>query len=182
MTKNVWPEWVCFVLAFGSYIAFGCAPREKTNRHPVNIICLFVITVLFGCLLGCFFAQYTLTSVYICIGVTCGVVFGLILFASQTRIDLTSKGMYLFSGVWALILISCCMPFQRFDEGFWSIGLTSLFAVVFALYIVYEVQLIIGSKRHRQFEIDSYVFAACFFFMLAVVNIVIGGSGSRRRS
>ena len=183
VTENVWPVWVSLVLALGFYIGFVCAPREKTNKHPVNIICLAVITCLFGCLLGVISAQYTLRSVFICIAITCGVVLGLILFACQTRIDLTSKGMYLFTAVWTLLLISIFMPFQNVDEGFWSIGITSLFAFIFAMYIVYDTQLILGgSKRARQFGIDSYVFAALHLYM-DIINmflIVIGGGGNRR--
>ena len=179
--ENQWLFWVCFVLALGSMIGFICAPKEKVNKHPTNLICLFIITVFFGCWMGVISAQYYLRSVYICIGITCGITFGLILFAWQTTYDLTGKGMYLFAGLWTLLLISILMPFQNFNES-WSIVFTSLFALIFALYIVYDTQLIIGgSKRSRQFSIDDYVYASLILY-IDIINmflIVLGGGKSR---
>ena len=183
VTTNAWPFWLSFVSAMACYIAFACSPPEKVNRHPFNIFALSLITIFFGIFLGCVSAQYTLQSVYIAAAITCGVSLGLMLFACQTTIDLTGKGLYLFGFFWTLFLIGICLPMQSFESEGFSIVLSSLWVLCFAMYIVYDTQLILGGeKRHRQFSIDSYVYAALNLY-IDIINmflLVLGMGGNRR--
>ena len=142
-----------------------------------------MITLLFGIFLGCVSASFTLQSIYFAAAITCGVSLGLMLFACQTKIDLTGKGMYLFGFFWTMFLIAVFLPFQPLQTEAWSIALSSLWVLCFALYLVYDTQLILGGeKRHRQFSIDSYVYAALNLY-IDIINmflLVLGMGGNRR--
>ena len=91
--------------------------------------------------------------------------------------------MYIFGFFWTVFLIAIFMPAQAFENEGLSIVLSSIWVLLFALFIVYDTQLILGgTKRHRQFSIDSYVYAALNLYM-DIINmflLVLGMGGNRR--
>ena len=102
----------------------------------------------------------------------------LILFASQTKVDFTSKGMYLYASLWVLILMGMITPFY---SGSGSLVYSGLGALIFSLFMVYDAQLIFGGKHRKyQFGIDDYVFASLALY-LDIVNLflIILGGGRR---
>merc|ERR1712146_858589 len=118
--------------------------------------------------MGC--AYYALDEILFAVAITLGVSAALILFASQTKVDFTSKGMYLYASLWVLILLGMITPFYS-GPG----------ALIFSLYMVYDAQLIFGGKHRKyQFDIDDYVFASLALY-LDIVNLflIILGGGRR---
>ena len=66
-----------------------------------------------------------------------------------------------------------------------SLALATIGVVVFSLYLVYDIQLVIGGRHKKyQFGVDDYVFAALNLY-LDVVNLflcilaLVGGSSRR---
>ena len=171
---NNWFVWVTFLAAFAAMLVLICKPR-LARQHPNNIIGLAVFTVLESLFIGAVSAHSELSDVLFAIAITLGVSLSLIAFASQTKIDFTSKGMYLYVALWVLILLGIVMPFNT--QG--SIIYSGLGALLFSMYIVYDAQLIFGGKHKKfKFGVDDYVFAALSLY-LDIINlflIILGGS------
>jgi len=174
--ENYWFIWVSFVAAFVAMCVLLCKPG-LAQKHPNNIIALCVFTILKSIFIGAISAYSDLVDVLFAISVTLGVSLALIGFASQTKIDFTSKGMYLYAGLWALILLGIFMPFN--PRG--SLIYSGLGALIFSMYIVYDAQLIFGGKHKKyKFGVDDYVFAALSLY-LDIINLflIILGGGRR---
>merc|ERR1719231_1789469 len=115
---------------------------------------------------------------------TVGVTAMLMLFAFCTKIDFTGQGVYLYTGLWVLILWGCVASFS------WGGTFTFMSTVyagggvlLFAMYIIYDTQLIIGGKHKSiQFNPDEYVFAALNLY-LDIINMflyILSFTGDRR--
>merc|ERR1712137_355304 len=105
-------------------------------------------------------------------GITTFVVFGLTLFACQTKYDFTGCGPYL------LVALLCLMAFGSFVLlGSFILSNTTMQkmgfmyacagALIMSFYIVYDTQLIVGGKHQRshEFSIDDYAFAAISLYI-----------------
>src|SRR5690606_33342835 len=84
-------------------LALSCCSDQARTR-PNNVIFLSIFTVVESVLLGVACAAYDVGAIMIAAGVTSVVVFGLVLFAVQTKHDFTGAGPYLFMSLWVLII------------------------------------------------------------------------------
>eukprot|EP00928_Gymnodinium_smaydae_P034093 TRINITY_DN24242_c0_g1_i1.p1 TRINITY_DN24242_c0_g1~~TRINITY_DN24242_c0_g1_i1.p1 ORF type:complete len:245 (+),score=34.40 TRINITY_DN24242_c0_g1_i1:98-832(+) len=150
---------------------FCCAPHLM-RRSPVNYGILFFFTLAEAIAVGLLSAQYTKASVILALGVTSVVVFGLTLFAWQTRWDFTGMGPYLFVGMLCL----CAFGFFMWLGSFFLSGeswhfLNLVYAIggafLVSCYLIYDTQLIVGGKHHRshEFSVDDYAFAAITLYL-----------------
>merc|ERR1711972_323986 len=116
--------------------------------------------------------QYTQESVIIALAITTVVVFGLTLFACQTKVDFTGCGPYLFVGLLCLMGFGFSLWLGSFFLGgaAWS-TLRLMYAcggaLLFSFYIVFDTQLIVGGKHSRsnEFSVDDYAFAAISLYI-----------------
>ena len=172
-----WLFWVSFILSFAILIGITCNPRIA-REHPTNLYAISAFTFAEGIFLGIICAYYALDEILFAVAITLGVSAALILFASQTKVDFTSKGMYLYASLWVLILLGMITPFY---SGTGNLIYSGLGALIFSLYMVYDAQLIFGGKHRKyQFGIDDYVFASLALY-LDIVNLflIILGGGRR---
>merc|ERR1712217_747063 len=123
-------------------------------------------------IVGLISAQYTQESVLIALGVTTVVVFGLTLFACQTKVDFTGCGPYLFVALLCLMAFGFFMWLGSFflspaSMQTMNIMYASAGALIMSFYIVYDTQLIVGGKHQRsnEFSIDDYAFAAISLYI-----------------
>ena len=83
----------------------------------------------------------------------------------QTKYDITGWGPYLFVALLVMVLFSFVLIFIPTASFPWIHKLMSgLFALIFCVYIVYDVQLICGGKSH-QLSVDDYCFAALMLYI-----------------
>ena len=96
------------------------------------------------------------------------VMVGLTIFASQTKIDFTDKGGYLFV---ALLVLMVMGIFSMISGGAMRTVYAGFGCMLFGFYLVYDTQLILGgSHATYQFGLDDYVFGALSLY-LDIVNM-----------
>lgn len=95
----------------------------------------------------------------------------LMLYATFTKTDFTAKGGMIMCLI--LVLFLAMIIFFIFPSALTALLYGAVGTIVFSLFIVYDMQLIVGGK-HRKYEfgIDDYVFAALSIY-LDIVNLFI---------
>ena len=168
-----------FTIAMIIYCYLVCH-QKLARTHPHNIVSLFVFTLFFGAFLGMVSAFYTTMVIVFAILFTVAASFGLILFATQTRVDFTSNFAYLYIVLWVGIGFGWVYPLsagQYLDQLIYS----AIIGIIFSCYLVHHTQMIIGGKHRYQFVIDDYVFAALSLYMdIAQIFLAILAFGSQR--
>jgi len=155
-------------------IFFTCllAPIFHPNLYrtvPTNYIILTLFSLSFGWWIAAFTIQYTKTSVLFVLCLTIVTVASLTCFAMYTKKDYTGLGCFLFTALIVLI-------FATILEIFFPIPLLKLLLIyfslmIFSIYLIYDVQLVIGDRKKR-FDEDDYILAALNIY-LDIVNIFI---------
>lgn len=167
--ENVWVFYLVMLASFAFLIVLTCVPDLK-NKHPHNLILLFSFTACEGILIGAIAAAYNLNEVILAAAITVGVTVGLTLFALQTKWDFTMLSGTLFSCLLVLVLAS--FIFAVFPtNGIGSVIFSSLGALLFSVYLVYDVQLIVGGGKY-ELGPDDYVQAALSVY-LDIINLFL---------
>lgn len=159
--------WGALVLSLVCLIALSCCGSLR-RRHPHNLIFLGVFTVCEGFVLGCASARFTKDEIMMAVGICVAVTFALTLFAFQTKIDFTMMGGFLFVGLIVLMLFGFLTIF--FHDRILNIVYSSLGALLFSFYLVFDVQLMIGGRHKYSISPEEYVFAALNIY-LDVINL-----------
>lgn len=178
---NDWPIYTALGVSFAALIAIVCC-GNNARIYPRNYILLSIFTLAEGYLVGVISAQYAMQpgdgygTVAMAMGATLVVVLGLSLFACQTKYDFTGMGGYLFAFLLTLILFGFMATlFTSTYEQVKTVNVvySSLGVLLFAFYIVYDTQLIVGGKHKKyQYGVDDYVFAALSLY-LDVINMFL---------
>jgi FtsH-binding integral membrane protein len=129
---------------------------------------LAAFTFLEGYLLsyvGFYKREAVLTAAILTIAVTVGLTF----YAFTTETDMTVNGSMLF--IFGSVFIGLVIVGMFVQSTFLSIIISSVGCVLFGFYIVYDVQLILGTKA-EQFSLDDYIVAALSLY-IDVINLFI---------
>jgi FtsH-binding integral membrane protein len=108
--------------------------------------------------------------VLLAFGATMFITLGLSLFAIQTKWDFTGIGPYLSVILFGLIFLGFVQIFVHdkvINTVYSSIG-----AILFSFYIVYDTQLIVGGEHKNKIGTEEYVFATLSLY-LDIVNIFL---------
>lgn len=169
--KNSWLYIVSMVMSLVCLCAFMCSPGLAKD-YPKNYFVLFAFTAFEGILVGFICSMYKTSSVLVVFAITCVVVFGLILFACQTKYDFTGMGPYLFVALLVLCAFSFIFVFIPVSNSTHRV-FAGFGALLFSFYIVYDTQLIVGGKHATcQFEVDDYVVAAINIYV-DIINLFL---------
>nr|KAF6418720.1 hypothetical protein HJG63_008748 [Rousettus aegyptiacus] len=137
-------------------------------------------TLLQGLLLGAITVFYKAEEVLWATAATALVTLSLTLFALQTKWDFTLLNGVLFVLLFILIMYGILLLFIR---SYWlHLMYAGLGTVVFSLYLVMDVQLMVGGRHHHSdLDPEEYVFAALniyldiieiFFFILQLMGLL----------
>lgn len=129
---------------------------------PLNLIVLGAYTVCQGFLVGIVSSIYGIDETIYAVGLTAAIVFGLTIYATTTKEDFTMKGGMLMSALMALSVGSLVSIFYRGD--FFNFILACGGAAVFSIYIIYDLQMIMGDKA-LQISPEEYIFAALTLYV-----------------
>lgn len=129
-----------------------------------EVKCLFVILLLFLC------SVYEKDEVLMAVGITAVVVLAITIFAFQTKYDFTMMGGFLFVALIILICFGFLMIF--FHSRVLSIVYASLGALIFAMYLVYDTQIMMGGGKMYSISPEEYIFAALNLY-LDIVNLFL---------
>lgn len=92
------------------------------------------------------------------------------MFAFQTKVDFTAMGGILFVAVIILMVFGIiCMIFPGRTM---ILVYSSLGALLFSIYIVYDTQMMLGGDHKYSISPEEYVFAALNLYM-DIVNLFI---------
>jgi len=183
-TSSTWLTVVSGFLFLFVLIAISCIP-DINKKYPRNVIGLFIMSSLAGVFVGTFAADINSVYVWVAFASTLGLMLILGLFASQTRYDFTGIGPYLSVGVLMLFVFGLFGGFAPAFRDEWSNGArgilwTAIAVFLFSMYIVYDMQLVLGGKHKRglRFGVDDYVIATISLFtdFLIVFTLIMGAS------
>ena len=177
--KHSWFFWVSFLAAFAVLLVLVCKPR-LAQTYPRNYCALCSFTVLEAVFIGVVCAQNNTVTVLYSISIVAIISIALIAFATQTKIDFTSKGSYLYAALWVFIFGGAVLYIEDYSmNNFFSV----VGGFIFSMFIVYDAQLILGGNHRLQFGVDDYIFAALNLY-LDIINLFLitltGASNFRR--
>uniref|UniRef100_A0A8C9L2E8 Uncharacterized protein n=1 Tax=Panthera tigris altaica TaxID=74533 RepID=A0A8C9L2E8_PANTA len=155
---------------FGVLIVFACCGNLQ-RQVPVNYILLGVFTVLQGLLLGAVSVFCNAEEVLWATAATALVTLSLTLFALQTKWDFTMLNGMLFVFLFVLLIYGI---FFLFIRSYWlHLLYAGLGTVLFSLYLVMDVQLMVGGRHHHSdLHPEEYVFAALNIY-LDIINLFL---------
>jgi FtsH-binding integral membrane protein len=152
-------------LALTLLMSFSTSLRREA---PMNLIILGLYTVCQGFLVGLVSSFYEVDEVLYAVGLTAAITFGLATYASTTKEDFTMKGGMLMSAIMALTVGSLISIFYRGE--FFMLLLSVGGAAVFSMYIIYDLQMIMGDRK-LSISAEEYIFAAVSYFNLILFKL-----------
>eukprot|EP00775_Hariotina_reticulata_P007721 gene7721-7920_t len=166
--SSPWLFWGAFGVSLALVVTLACSEQARRS-HPTNLILLFVFTACEAVMVGLISSMYNTDVVFMAAALTLGITFCLTMYAMQTKHDFTAAGGILFSLVFALLGAGILSIF--FHSKVMNIMISALGAAVFAAYIVFDVQLMVGSGTYS-ISPDEYVFAALNIY-LDIINLFL---------
>jgi len=177
--ENVWVLLLCAAFLIASIISLSCC-GDIHKRFPYNLYLLLSIAVLAGGLFGTIAARVeNFEYVWTCFGATAAVMLCLGLFALQEHWDFSGAAPFVCVG--AIVIIAfALLGAMRGLVGYVFVAAIVLF---FAMYVVYDVQLVIGGKHKRyQFGVDDYALAALTLYtdFLVIFWVILACGGANQ--
>eukprot|EP00924_Labyrinthula_sp_SR-Ha-C_P002458 snap_masked-scaffold_16-processed-gene-5.22-mRNA-1 protein AED:0.69 eAED:0.69 QI:0/-1/0/1/-1/1/1/0/240 len=151
-----------FFFMIGSTLTLTCC-RHLTKKHPHNLILLGTYTFSQTVLLSYISSQINPAVISFALFTTLILVASLFYVAKNEIIDLRSSAPYLLVALLSFLIFGFVGIFVR-SEGF-ELVYSFLGVLLFGLFLVYDIQLIIGGKHQMRYEVDEYVTAALMLYM-----------------
>ncbi|XP_021018984.1 protein lifeguard 2 isoform X3 [Mus caroli] len=137
---------------------FLYALLDIRRQVPANYILLAFFTILEGLLLGSMSVFYRADEILWAAGATTVVTLVLTLFALQTKWDFTllSGVMFVFTSVLLIYGIIALVI-----RSYWlHLVYSALGTLLFSIYLVMDVQMMVGGHYHYEINPEEYIFAA----------------------
>eukprot|EP00882_Tetradesmus_deserticola_P031243 GHRQ01035325.1.p1 GENE.GHRQ01035325.1~~GHRQ01035325.1.p1 ORF type:complete len:230 (-),score=87.82 GHRQ01035325.1:3-692(-) len=163
-----WTFWAAFGTSLGLVLLLSFWEQAR-RQHPLNLVFLFAFTAAEAVLVGTISSMYNTDVVLIAALLTVGMTACLSLYATQTKRDFTAAGGIMFSLLFALIGAGLLSIFIR--NRVMDIVVSGVGAALFGAYIVFDVQLMVGSGAYA-ISPDEYVMAAINIY-LDIVNLFL---------
>lgn len=136
------------------------------QKHPLNLFLLGAFTLSESVSVGSIVTFYDASTVLLALVICTFLVLGLTLFAMQTRYDLTSMQGWLFTGLWAFVLVGLAAMFFPFSSTI-SIVYSALGVLLFSGLLVVDTQVIL-----RRLSPDDWILGVVSLY-LDSLNIFI---------
>ncbi|CAI6376274.1 unnamed protein product [Macrosiphum euphorbiae] len=160
---------IALVITFGTLIALACCENVR-RKSPLNIILLFVFTLSESFLIAVSVSLYYPEQVLLALGLTILICFALTIFAFQTKIDFTVMGGFLIIAV--IVLLVATIVFSFFPGKMKTIIIASAGAIIFSLYLIYDIQMMVGGNHKYSISPEEHIFAALTIY-IDIVNIFL---------
>ncbi|CAK8672300.1 unnamed protein product [Clavelina lepadiformis] len=170
--------YAAFGVFFVLYIILVCCGNVR-RKHPINIVLLIGFTLALSYMVGTIASFYDTKAVVIALGITVGVCLAIVLFSMQTKFDFTKCSGLLFVLSMVLFLFGIITIFTHFYSWYLQVVYASLGALLFTLYLAFDVQLVMGGKRY-ELDPEEYIYGALnlyidvvyiFLFILQIVGL-----------
>ncbi|KAL1789961.1 bax inhibitor 1-like [Sigmodon hispidus] len=144
--------------------------RDIRRQVPMNYILLTLFTILEGLLLGSMSVFYKVEEILWATGATTVVVLALTLFALQTKWDFTLLNGELFVCLAVLVIYGIIALVVR---SYWlHLVYSATGTLLFSMYLVMDVQMMVGGHYHYEVEPEEYIFAALNIYV-DIINLFI---------
>ena len=167
--RGRWMFYLAVAVSFAIVLSYFCS-SSMLHRFPHKYVGL----VVFGAAIGvqCMYAtlQYTASSVLMVAGITASAALVLAIYASRTSADLTGWGPCLGAALWVLIAFGFLQIW--FHDRVLQVLYGSLGALVFSVYLVVDIQMVIGGQHRMQYGLDDDVLATIGIF-LDIINLFL---------
>ncbi|XP_046659367.1 protein lifeguard 1-like isoform X2 [Homalodisca vitripennis] len=161
--------WIALIFMFATMITLACC-GDVRRKAPMNFICLGIFTLAESFLLGCATSMYRKEEIFYAAVITFIVAIGLTIFAFQTKVDFTALGGILF--VASIILLVFGIVCMFFPGKTMMMVYASLGALLFAVYIVFDTQMMIGGDHQYSISPEEYIFGALNLY-IDIVNLFL---------
>ena len=166
--QNIWLMWVCLIGSIIVMIALVCF-RNLCREVPTNYILLFSFTGFESYLVSFVCSTTNPSLVLMAAAMTFGITVALTLYACTTKTDFTVCGSLLFVLGCILLLFSIFAIFTH--NKIFHIILSCFGVLLFSFYLVYDTQLLMGSKENS-LEIDEYILGALMLYV-DIINLFL---------
>ncbi|XP_066572319.1 protein lifeguard 2a isoform X2 [Amia ocellicauda] len=154
-----------YIAFMGTYLVLVCSTSAR-RRYPTNLILLGIFTLAMSYMAGMLASYHNTKVVMLCIGITAMVCLAVTLFCFQTKFDFTSCHGLMFSLMMVLLLTGLLLIFTApFGYIPWlQTAYAGLGALVFTLFLAFDVQLLMGNRRYS-LSPEEHVFGALCLYM-----------------
>ncbi|XP_036452630.1 protein lifeguard 2a isoform X2 [Colossoma macropomum] len=154
-----------YMTFMGTYLVLVCSTSAR-RRYPTNMILLGIFTLAMSYMAGMLASYHNTKVVMLCVGITALVCLAVTLFCFQSKVDFTSRHGLLFSLMMVLMITGLLLIFTvPFGYIPWlQTAYAGLCALVFTLFLAFDVQLLMGNRRYS-LSPEEHVFGALCLYM-----------------
>ena len=127
------------------------------QKVPINYIILFIFTFSYSWWIALYTINFSPSIVLISIFLTLVTVVTLTIYAQMTKNDFSVIGGILINSF--VLLFSCSLVLIFVDISLFNVIMVFFGLIIFSLYLLFDVQLIIGKGQIKYGE-DDYIFSA----------------------
>ena len=127
------------------------------QKVPINYIILFIFTFSYSWWIALYTINFSPSIVLISIFLTLVTVVTLTIYAQMTKNDFSVIGGILINSF--VLLCSCSLVLIFVDISLFNVVMIFFGLIIFSLYLLFDVQLVIGKGQIKYGE-DDYIFAA----------------------
>jgi FtsH-binding integral membrane protein len=160
MIDNWWLSIVCSVISM--IIMYVVVYSKAGRKVPINYILIFTFAFLESYVVAFIAARYEPSTVALAAGLTTVMVISLSIYAACTKTDFTKCGGFLL--ICLVVLISGGIVAFFFRNKILNLILSVLGVIVFGIYLIFDIQLLLGNKKNK-FSKDDYVLAAMMLYI-----------------
>uniref|UniRef100_F1L1V3 Fas apoptotic inhibitory molecule 2 n=1 Tax=Ascaris suum TaxID=6253 RepID=F1L1V3_ASCSU len=157
--------WISYVTFFVVYLTLMCCESVRRS-FPTNLIATGILTLAIGYMTMMICSFNNIISVLLCLIITAVCCIGIIIFASQTKYDLTSMMgiMFILSMVLLVFGMVAVISAVAFHVRWMYTVYAGIAALIFMVYLAIDIQMIMGGKKY-EISPEDHIFAAIQIFL-----------------
>ncbi|KAJ9591399.1 hypothetical protein L9F63_002005 [Diploptera punctata] len=170
--KNVYILIAAYLTFFITYCILVCCSSVRRS-WPSNLIVLSIFTLSLSYFAATISAYHDTYIVLMTVGLVTVVCLGVSIFSIQTKWDITGSGFYLYVFLLVVFLFGILATTVALTTGsrIMSVIYAGLLTMVFALYLVYDTQQIIGGRK-MQLSPEEHIFGALQLYF-DIINLYV---------
>jgi len=166
--ENIWLIYTAMICTLILPCLIFCY-EDLFKKVPTNYVILGVFTLFESYIVGFICGVTSPRVVFMAAFMTLSMVIGLTLYAMTTKTDITMQGGALFIIGMAIMLMAIFALFT--DNKIVHVFISTLWVILFGIYLVYDTQLIVGNHKFR-LDSDEYILAS-FMLYLDIINLFL---------
>ncbi|XP_034100919.1 protein lifeguard 1 [Drosophila albomicans] len=165
-SANLWLRehiWITFI-AIGIFMILSMVLMcyiQVARKVPINYILLILCTVSMSIMVSASCLWHEPMQILTAVGITAAVCIALALFAAFAPWDFTGCGPFLCILMLVLVLLGIVNIFVHSRTLLWIIVCVGI--LLFSMYLVYDVQMMVGGHKNQYSEEDYIVAALCIY-------------------